>query len=112
MAVNHPSRDQITLENFFAALANPMRLQVVRALADGAEYPCGSLLENVSKSTLTHHWRVLREGGLIWQRPSGRELLLSLRREDLQARFPGLLDAVLAGIEAAEESAVTAPPAP
>lgn len=88
MTVNHPTRDQIKLENVFTALGNPMRLTVVRALAAGGEYPCGSLLEGVSKSTLTHHWRVLREGGLIWQRPSGRELLLSLRREDLDVRFP------------------------
>ncbi|MCX5407849.1 ArsR family transcriptional regulator [Streptomyces sp. NBC_00335] len=98
MTVNHPTRDQIKLENVFTALGNPMRLTVVRALAAGGEYPCGSLLEGVSKSTLTHHWRVLREGGLIWQRPSGRELLLSLRREDLDVRFPGLLDAVLGAI--------------
>lgn len=98
MAVTHPTRDQIRLENVFAALGNPMRLTVVRALAAGGEHPCGSLLEGVSKSTLTHHWRVLREGGLIWQRPSGRELLLSLRREDMDARFPGLLDAVLGAI--------------
>jgi hypothetical protein len=48
---------------------------------------------------------VLREGGLIWQRPSGRELLVSLRREDLDARFPGLLDAVLQAIESADIAA-------
>jgi DNA-binding transcriptional ArsR family regulator len=99
MAVIHPTREQISLDKLFVALGNPMRLSVVRALAAGGEHPCGRLLQGVSKSTLTHHWRVLREGGLIWQRPSGRELLLSLRREDLDARFPGLLDAVLNSIE-------------
>jgi hypothetical protein len=46
---------------------------------------------------MTHHWRVLRESGIIWQQPSGRENLLSLRREDLDARYPGLLDVILAG---------------
>ncbi|GJF27851.1 transcriptional regulator [Kitasatospora sp. NE20-6] len=102
MAVTHPTRDNITLENLFVALGNPMRLRVVRALAAGGEHPCGALLTGVSKSTLTHHWRVLREGGLIWQKPSGRELLLSLRREDLDARFPGLLDSVLAAIDSAD----------
>ncbi|WP_405010943.1 ArsR/SmtB family transcription factor [Kitasatospora sp. NBC_01539] len=102
MAVTHPTRDNITLENLFVALGNPMRLRVVRALAAGGEHPCGTLLTGVSKSTLTHHWRVLREGGLIWQKPSGRELLLSLRREDLDARFPGLLDSVLAAIDSAD----------
>jgi DNA-binding transcriptional ArsR family regulator len=101
MAATHPTREQIRLENVFTALGNPMRLSVVRALAAGGEHPCGSLLKGVSKSTLTHHWRVLREGGLIRQRPSGRELLLSLRREDLDARFPGLLDSVLSAIGSA-----------
>jgi DNA-binding transcriptional ArsR family regulator len=95
MAVHHPTRDQIQLQDVFVALANSTRLRVVRTLAGGGEHRCGSLLSGISKSTLTHHWRVLREGGVIWQRPSGRELLVSLRREDLDARFPGLLDTVL-----------------
>ncbi|MGI5325102.1 hypothetical protein [Actinomadura nitritigenes] len=46
---------------------------------------------------MTHHWRVLRDSGVIFQEPSGRENLLTLRRDDLDARYPGLLDAVLAG---------------
>ena len=95
MLENHPKRDEIQLENVLAALGNPLRLTVLRILADDGEHTCGSLLKDVSKSTLTHHWRVLREGGVIWQKPSGRENLLSLRRDDLNARFPGLLDALL-----------------
>ncbi len=95
MLDNHPKREEIQLENVLAALGNPLRLTVLRILADGGEHTCGSLLKEVSKSTLTHHWRVLREGGVIWQKPSGRENLLSLRRDDLDARFPGLLDALL-----------------
>ncbi|MDU3920799.1 MAG: hypothetical protein E7H01_08135 [Klebsiella pneumoniae] len=51
-------------------------------------------LENVL-SALGHHWRVLRDSGVIWQRPQGRENMISLRREDLDARFPGLLDTLL-----------------
>ncbi len=51
--------------------------------------------EEVAKSTMTHHWRVLRDSGVIWQRPQGRENMISLRREDLDARFPGLLDTLL-----------------
>ncbi|MFC9327063.1 ArsR/SmtB family transcription factor [Kitasatospora sp. NPDC057015] len=94
----HPSRDRIRLDHVLAALGNPMRLTIVRILSDGAERPCGSILDGVSKSTLTHHWKVLRESGVIRQQPSGRELLLTLRREDLDARYPGLLDALLAGI--------------
>lgn len=105
MAALHPARDQIRLQAVFVALGNPVRLQVIRALSAGGEQRCGSLLSGISKSTLTHHWRVLREGGLIWQRPSGRELLVSLRREDLDARFPGLLEAVLQAIESADVAA-------
>lgn len=78
-----------------------MRLTIVRVLAEYGERACGAvgtyLGEGVSKSTLTHHWRVLRDSGVIWQQPSGRENLLSLRREDLDTRFPGLLDSVLGG---------------
>lgn len=92
----HPERDQIRLENVLAALGNPMRMTVVRVLSDGGEHTCGSVLKGVSKSTLTHHWRVLRDSGVIWQKPSGRENLLSLRKEDLDTRFPGLLDSFLA----------------
>jgi DNA-binding transcriptional ArsR family regulator len=77
-----------------------MRMTVVTVLAAGGQHPCGSVLSGVSKSTLTHHWRVLRDAGVIWQQPSGRENLLSLRRDDLDVRFPGLLDAILAAIPA------------
>jgi DNA-binding transcriptional ArsR family regulator len=91
----HPERHQIQLENVLTALGNPLRLKIVRTLATGGEQACGTILDGVSKSTLTRHWKVLRDSGIIWQRPYGRENLLSLRREDLDARFPGLLDALL-----------------
>ncbi|GHE01071.1 ArsR/SmtB family transcription factor [Streptomyces alanosinicus] len=95
MGLRHPQTDQIRLEDVFTALSNPMRLKVVRTLAESGPTPCGSLLDGVPKSTLTHHWRVLREGGLIRQEALGREYTLTLRRADLDERFPGLLDAVL-----------------
>lgn len=95
MLTRHPDRDQIQLEDVLSALGNPLRLEIARVLADTGERSCGSILDGISKSTLTHHWRVLRDSGVIWQKPSGRENLLSLRREDLDARFPGLLTAVL-----------------
>jgi DNA-binding transcriptional ArsR family regulator len=104
MISHHPTRDQIRIENVLSSLGHPMRLAVARALATGGEQNCGSILEGVSKSTMTHHWRVLRDSGVIWQRPSGRENLLSLRREDLDIRYPGLLDAILAGAETDERS--------
>jgi len=95
MIIQHPERDKIRLEHVLAALGNPMRMTVVNVLSEGGEHTCGSILKGISKSTLTHHWRVLRDSGIIWQIPSGRESLLSLRREDLDARFPGLLNSFL-----------------
>lgn len=105
MTTNHPDRDQIRLENVLAALGNPLRLTVIRMLAQGGEYACSAVLQGIPKSTLTHHWRVLRDSGVIWQRPDGRENLLSLRREDLDARFPGLLDSLLLAVR--EDSLTT-----
>ncbi|MEU3529854.1 helix-turn-helix domain-containing protein [Streptomyces sp. NPDC038707] len=101
----HPDRDQIRIESVLSALGSPVRLAVVRVLDAGGEHNCGSvlgLLGITAKSTMTHHWRVLRESGVIWQHPSGRENLLSLRREDLDARYPGLLDAILSGADSDE----------
>ncbi|EIV93484.1 helix-turn-helix transcriptional regulator [Frankia sp. QA3] len=99
MLGQHPIREQIRLENVLTALGNSIRLAIVRILDEEGERSCGtvgaSLGIEISKSTLTHHWRVLRDSGVIWQRPAGRENLLSLRREDLAIRFPGLLEAVL-----------------
>ncbi|MDI9893330.1 helix-turn-helix domain-containing protein [Rhodococcus sp. IEGM 1381] len=89
-----PNRDQIQLEEVLSALGHPVRLAIVAALTDGDQHRCGSIVSGVSKSTLTHHWRVLRDAGVIFQEPSGRENLLSLRTDDLDARFPGFLTSV------------------
>ncbi|MCF2532370.1 ArsR/SmtB family transcription factor [Yinghuangia soli] len=106
MALFHPTPEQFAIENVLTALGNPTRLAVVRDLSDDGEHPCGSLVRGVAKSTMTHHWRVLREAGVIRQDPSGREVMLTLRRKELDARFPGLLDAVLlAAAEAADACA-------
>ena len=99
MIANHPEPQQIRLENVLFALGNPLRMEVVRILANQGEQACGTLLQGLAKSTMTHHWRVLRESGVIWQRPNGRENLLSLRREDLEARFLGLLESLLAAMK-------------
>ena len=77
------------------ALASPLRLDVVRRLADGEELTCGTALPGTSKSTASHHWKVLRRAGVLQQSREGRVVHMSLRRGDLDARFPGLLDAVL-----------------
>ena len=96
MIANHPEPEQILLENVLFALGNPLRLAIVRQIADGSESSCNTLRpQDVAKSTMTHHWRVLRDSGVIWQRTQGRENIISLRREDLDARFPGLMTTLL-----------------
>jgi len=91
----HPRREQIELGPVLHALSDPMRLRIVAALAQGQERSCKSIDLPVVKSTCTHHFRVLREAGVIRQRQEGTARLNSLRRVELEGRFPGLLDAVL-----------------
>ncbi|WP_308251429.1 ArsR/SmtB family transcription factor [Streptomyces albireticuli] len=81
------------------ALADPVRLRMLLVLADGEYHPCfpEEFLVGVHKSTLSHHFRVLREAGITRTRLEGRNYFVQLRREDLDARFSGLLDAVLGG---------------
>jgi DNA-binding transcriptional ArsR family regulator len=94
--IAHPARDEIELGEVLHALSDPVRLKIVRALAQAAcESTCGSFDLPVTKSTCTHHFRVLREAGLIQQRREGTTRLNTLRLEDLEARFPGLLKTIL-----------------
>ena len=102
--IAHPERNEIHLEGVLHALSDPVRLGIVRELAEaGGERRCGSFVHAVTKSTMTHHFKVLREAGVIRQRQEATLRLTSLRREDLDTRFPGLLDRIL---EAAEDEAV------
>ena len=92
-----PLREEIDLAAVLHALSDPVRLGIVVDLrASGDERRCGSFDAPVTKSTLTHHFRVLREAGVISQRQDGTARLNKLRSEDLEGRFPGLLDAILA----------------
>ena len=92
----HPATEDIDLPLVLRALSDPQRRRIVRTLADEpTPRRCGSFDLDVTKSTLTHHFRVLREAGVIEQRVEGTARLNSLRREDLDQRFPGLLDAIL-----------------
>jgi DNA-binding transcriptional ArsR family regulator len=93
---HHPSRQELELSSVLHALSDPARLEIVRRLADGHEPSCGTFELGLSKATLSHHFRVLRESGVVLVRPEGRKRLLSLRIDDLNARFPGLIEAVLA----------------
>ncbi|CAL9374428.1 ArsR/SmtB family transcription factor [Streptomyces sp. enrichment culture] len=97
-ALPHPTRAQIRLEGLLHALSDPVRLRIVRELAvdSDALFSCSHFDLPVSKSTTTHHFRVLRESGVIRQTYRGTAKMNGLRRDDLDALFPGLLDALLA----------------
>jgi DNA-binding transcriptional ArsR family regulator len=98
--IAHPEREAIELSEVLHALSDPVRLKIVAALASSEEAPsCSSIDVPVTKSTCTHHFRVLREAGVIRQRQEGTARLNTLRREDLDSRFPGLLETVLSAAE-------------
>ncbi|MFJ5370407.1 ArsR/SmtB family transcription factor [Bosea sp. CER48] len=92
-----PASDEIALEDVFHALSDPFRLEVVRRLAAEGEASCQALEGDRPKSSVSHHFRVLREAGLIRTRNEGATRMNALRREDIEERFPGLLSCVLAG---------------
>lgn len=94
-APHHPRRDQLQLAAVLYALSDPTRLEVVRQLAQEGERACGTFELPTTKATLSHHFKVLREAGITLTRVEGVYRFISLRREDLEARFPGLLPAVL-----------------
>jgi DNA-binding transcriptional ArsR family regulator len=96
----HPAPGEIRLESVLHALSDPMRLRIVRELAvEGDELSCSQFALPVTKSTSTHHFRVLREAGVIRQVYRGTAKMNGLRKDDLDELFPGLLDRVLTAAE-------------
>ncbi|WP_240686865.1 ArsR/SmtB family transcription factor [Amycolatopsis suaedae] len=93
----HPDLGDVELDAVLAALADPHRRRVVVELAaePERERTCASFNLPVARSTRTHHWRVLREAGLVHQRAAGNTSYLLLRRTEIDDRFPGLLDTVV-----------------
>ena len=96
--LSQPHREELELANVLHALSDPLRLEIIRELDHMTELSCGRLSAPVSKSTLSHHLKVLRDAGLTETRAKGAQRIVSLRRDDLEARFPGLLDCVLDGL--------------
>jgi DNA-binding transcriptional ArsR family regulator len=91
-----PAIGQLEICAVLQALADPVRLDIVKFIAENEERPCKACAcPKIPKSTLAHHFKVLRQAGVIRSKELGTELRNSLRREDLNVRFPGLLDAVL-----------------
>jgi DNA-binding transcriptional ArsR family regulator len=92
--------EALDLVTVLKALADPVRLVILRRLSDGATHSC-TVTEygvQVSKSTLSHHFKTLREAGVTRTHVTGREHAVELRRADLDARWPGLIDGVLAAV--------------
>ena len=102
----HPTADQFTLERIFHALSDPARLEIVRHLARVETATCGELDCGRPKSSMSHHFRILRDAGLVHTRAAGAIHQNTLRLADLNTRFPGLLKAILA--QAPESGMVTA----
>ncbi|NUW45981.1 ArsR/SmtB family transcription factor [Nonomuraea rhodomycinica] len=98
----HPATESIQLTEVLRALSDPVRMEIVVRLAARKEQTCSGVGEElgVHKSTASHHYRTLREAGVVMTRQVGRLKFMRLRRDDLDARFPGLLDAVLAAAHA------------
>jgi DNA-binding transcriptional ArsR family regulator len=90
-----PAVEEIELPALLHALSDPVRLQIVRELAAHGEQACGLMPLPVAPATRSHHFRTLREAGVTVTRVVGTQRLVSLRSDDVDRRFPGLLDAVI-----------------
>jgi DNA-binding transcriptional ArsR family regulator len=105
-AFSHPRLEDVALSAALHALADPCRLAIVRRLARGGELSCSAAAcHDVPKSTLSNHFKILRAAGLIRTRTAGRDHLSTLRGDEFETRFPGLLATVLAQPEDAAQAA-------
>jgi DNA-binding transcriptional ArsR family regulator len=95
----------VPLPRVLAALSDPTRLGIVRVLADGNEPAWGCVRVPIAKSTLSHHMKVLRESGLTHVRGEGTRCYVTLRRAEIDARFPGLLASLLSAATAEDVGA-------
>jgi len=96
---HHPPPEAFELTRILHALSDPVRLEVVRSLAKHGEQTCAALDGDRPKSTMSHHFRVLRDSGLVETRGEGTSHINRLRRLDVERLFPGLLDAILGPTE-------------
>ncbi|UOY91718.1 metalloregulator ArsR/SmtB family transcription factor [Ectobacillus sp. JY-23] len=95
---NHPPIENLQLSKVLHALSDPNRLRIVRSIATKGEEVCTyySYEFNIAKSTVSHHIKTLRESGIIKVRVEGSQHFYSIRTEDLNKKFPGLMEMVLA----------------
>jgi DNA-binding transcriptional ArsR family regulator len=94
---DHPDASEITLQPVLEALVDPVRRSIVRQLAvAGEDIRCGTFDISVTRTTGTHHFKVLRQAGIIRQYYEGTAKMNTLRRAELERTLPGLLDAIIA----------------
>lgn len=99
----HPAKEDVSLEAFFYALSNTSRLKIITNLYKAHQLGESSLncaiavagIEKLPASTTSHHFRILREGGLVHSERVGKDCNNSLRIEDMDARFNGLFSQIL-----------------
>ena len=90
-----PAREEISLAKVLHALSDPLRLEIVLTLAGSGEVSCGCFGLDMPKSTLSHHFKVLRNAGVVATKREGKAWVNRLRRDDLEALFPGVLDSIV-----------------
>ena len=92
----HPSIDDITIDGVLHALADPLRRDMVSFLYVHGSTNCSACsCPDISPSTISFHTKILRESGLIRSEKVGVSVINSVRHDDLNQRFPGLLDVIL-----------------
>jgi DNA-binding transcriptional ArsR family regulator len=91
----HPDVGSVEIDDVLRALADPTRRQIVRLLLAEGDRACGTFGLPVAASTLSHHFRTLRNAGILRQYDDGRQRMNTLRLDELEARFPGLVRTVL-----------------
>ena len=92
--IHHPDASSLDLATIMRTVGDPVRLDIVRLLADDQPRVCHDIAETIGipSSTSSYHLRLLREAGLTRARADGKQRVISLRRADLEDRFPGLVD--------------------
>src|SRR4051794_18059197 len=99
--IRHPGAAELDLPTILRTVGDPVRLALIRLLSDDRARTCTELREamGMPASTLSYHLRLLREAGVTLSRPEGTERRVTLRRDDLEGRFPGLLDVLVEGVQ-------------
>lgn len=94
-SVDHPDIEDVAIDDVLHALADPTRRRIIRMLVTDGDRPCGTFGLGIAPSTLSHHFKALRNAGLIRQFDSGRQRMNTTRLTELETRFPGLVQSIL-----------------